>query len=402
MKEHREVVVVGAGPAGTATATLLARRGHDVLLLDESTFPRDKICGEALSPGAWPVLEALGAVDTVTGLGPRLIRGMRLSSPDGSGFVGRYPADRAPGLAVRRMLLDHALLDLAGRSGVEVRQGHRVTALLRAAGDSGAVTGVVSESQGVRQEWGARVVVGADGRRSVVARKLGLLREAARRQRFAVRGHWSGMQGLEDLGEMHVRGRAYCGVAPLPEGLANVTFVVDAREMKATRGDNLEAFYRRRLRTGWPELAERLAAACLVAAPRAIGPLTLECSRAAFPGGLLVGDSAGFFDPFTGEGMTLALRSAEMAARAAHQSLVGTPSGLAAYEVERTAATRGKFLFNRLVQRVVSWPGLANHVARRLGTRPALADRFVQIAGDHLPARSAVDLPTLWALLAGR
>src|SRR5439155_603858 len=99
----------------------------------------------------------------------------------------------------------------------------------------------------------ARLVIGADGRRSVVARRLGLLREHPRLRKFAVRGYWSGMEGLEERGQMHVGGGGYCGVAPLSASEANVTFVVDRPEMAAARGE-LEGFYRRTLRR-WPWIA---------------------------------------------------------------------------------------------------------------------------------------------------
>src|SRR5262245_46835925 len=207
------------------------------------------------------------------------------------------------------------------------------------------------------------------------------------------------MEALGERGEMHVGGRGYCGIAPLSATGANVTFVVDRRDMSAAGGD-LRAFYLERLGR-WPRVRERLDRARLLGAPRAIGPLALEARRLTFPGGLLVGDAAGFYDPFTGEGVTLALRSAALAAevvdRALQQPVVGD---LSAYDDRRAAATRDKFLFNRLVQRIVAWPALSNLLARRLARRPRLADRLVGVAGDFVPARDALRLGFLWELLA--
>ncbi len=393
----RDVVVVGGGPAGSALAALLARRGHDVLLLDAARFPRDKVCGEALSPEAWGLLAGMGAADSVRALAPHPLRGMRLVAPDATAFRGHY-GERA-GLAVRRLALDAVLLRAAAAAGAEVRQGWRVTRLVR---EGGAVVGVEAEAGGEARVVRARFVAGADGRRSVVARGLGLLREHPSMRRFAVRGHWEGMQALEDLGEMHVAAGAYCGIAPLSTTLANVAFVVDRLEMAGAGGD-LEGFYRRTLKRRWPALAERLEAARLVDPPRAVGPLALECSAAAAPGALLLGDAAGFYDPFTGEGVTLALRGAQIAAEALGTALArpssAPPLRLVAYERARAAATRDKFRFNRLLQSAVGWPSAANAIARRLARRPDLADRLVGVAGDLVPARAALGPRFLWELL---
>jgi flavin-dependent dehydrogenase len=164
--------------------------------------------------------------------------------------------------------------------------------------------------------------------------------------------------------------------------------------MAGAAGD-LDGFYRDSLRRRWSQLAERLATARLEGPARAIGPLALQSRAVAAPGVVLLGDAAGFYDPFTGEGITLALRSAELAAEALEQAF-SAPSGAASlprlrgYERSRDEATRDKFLFNRLLQLVVDRPLLANAAARRLARRSDLADHLVGIAGDFVPARTAL------------
>ena len=376
MERVRDVVVVGGGPAGSTTARRLAERGLDVLLLDEAGFPRDKVCGEALSPGAWRLLEASGAAPALRLAGARPIAGMRLVAPDGTSFAGRYGGGTAFGFSLERRILDALLLERARDAGVDVQERRRVCGLVR---EGEQVTGVQLDG-GIQR---ARLVIGADGRRSVVARSLGLLREARWPRRFAVRGHWDGMQGLTPFGEMHVGGGGYCGVAPLTGGRANVAFVLPQHAMHAAGGD-LEGFYRARLRA-WPRVWERLAGARLVAAPRAIGPLALESRQSWAPGVMLVGDAAGFFDPFTGEGICAALQAAEPAAEIGQAYLQGQAS-LNDYGRAHRTLVRRKFLFNRAVQAMIARETVADLAARALARLPRVADTLVDMAGDWIPA----------------
>jgi flavin-dependent dehydrogenase len=343
----------------------------------------------------------LGVDGAVRDLSPHPLRGMRLVAPDGTSFFGAYAGGRDSGFAVRRLHLDAALLRRTRDAGVDVREGVPVADL---AWGPGGVTGVVAETAQGRRTVRARVVVGADGRRGRVARGLGL-REHPSFRRFALRGYWQGMEGLGEHGEMHVAEGGYCGIAPLAPGRANVAFVIGRPEMAGAAGDR-ERFYRETLRRRWPALAERLQHATLEGEPAAIGPLALEASRVSVAGAVLVGDAAGFYDPFTGEGVTLALRTAELAAEEIDRALRREPAADGAglvtrYANRRHAATHHKFRLNRLLQRVVHWPGLADAVAHRLARRPDLADELVGIAGDFIPARRALGPRFLFELLRG-
>jgi len=395
--EEREVVVVGGGPAGSATALLLKRRGCDVLLLDAARFPRDKVCGESVSPAAWPLFDVLGVAPALEALRPHPVRGMRVVSPDGTSFTGRYPAAERAGFALRRTVLDSLLLEAARRAGVEVREGVRVSAPWL---EAGRVVGVrPDDSQSPAPPIAARLVIAADGRTSRLGHALGLLRQDRRLSKFAVRGHWSDVEGLVELGEMHVAPGGYCGVAPLSPREANIAFVLDRTDLRPAAGD-LAGFYEGTIQSRWPRLAERLWHARLQAPARVVGPLAVTTRHPWYPGLLLVGDSAGFLDPFTGEGITLALKGAQLATLAGQRALAcGSTDDLSEYERAREAATREKYRLNRLLLELIAWPALANLAAHRLARRPDLADQLVGIAGDFLSPRSALSASFWWGLL---
>src|SRR5215203_3684864 len=174
-----QVIIVGGGPAGSATAFHLARQGIDVVVLDRARFPRDKPCSEYMSPQASRILNDLGVLQRVEDAGAAHLAGMRVRAPNGTSFHGRY-ADverhhgfRDRGLALRRTILDGLLLDRAREVGARVREGVRVMSLAHA---GGRVVGVeVLDGHGAPRMLSASLVIGADGLRSIVSRRLGLV-----------------------------------------------------------------------------------------------------------------------------------------------------------------------------------------------------------------------------------
>jgi flavin-dependent dehydrogenase len=387
-----DVIVVGAGPAGAATATLLCERGLDVVVLDRAAFPRPKLCGEYLSPESARILDRLGVLKTIDAAGAVPLTGMRITAPDGTVLDARYRAcgDRAPyrghALALLRSTLDAILVDRLRALPVDLREGVRVTDLII---DGDRVAGVETlDADGRRDAIRAPLVVGADGRASVVAHRLGC-RHAHRLRRMALVTYVTGLSECRDVGEIFVDPPDYAILNPVAPDRVNMSLVVPLAHVGPWRG-RLPAFFASRVKQ-LRHLARRVAGAEPVTPIEAMGPLAYRVSAPGHGGVLLVGDAAGFYDPLTGEGVFAALRGAELAAAAAARALRRgdvSVAGLDDYRQARRAAFTDKQRFTRALQFVIGHRRLANATAHLLARRPDLLDRTLGVVGDYVPPRS--------------
>ena len=394
--------VVGAGPAGATTALLLARAGLSVVLVDRTRFPRDKPCAEYLSPATTEILERLGGnlLDAVEGVPHAKLSGMKVVAPDGTAMCGRFRAGPRPySFALPRTAFDPLLLSAAARAGAVVRERMTVEDLVW---DRGAVAGFVARSPaGHRTTHRTRVVIGADGLRSVVARRLGLIRHSPP-ERIAFAAHVADVQGMDGVGELHVSDRGYVGLGPVGGGITTVALVLPLRQVRASGRDYRREFFAELER--FPGLAGRFDPRRLVRQVLATGPFAQWARTAVVPGALLVGDAADFFDPFTGQGIHSAMRGAELAAQAL-VPVLATSRGPVAVEALRPYARarrrtfRGKWLLERLIGLGVGSPALTNRVVSRLAQRPELADLLVGATGNIVPAARVLAAGVLARLL---
>jgi menaquinone-9 beta-reductase len=389
-----DVLIAGAGPAGSATATHLSRAGHRVLVVDRAAFPREKPCSEYMSPEAVRLLDRLGVVADLERAGAQPIDGTRVVAPRGSSLVGRFSETevrpyRSAGLGVSRWILDQRLVDCARAAGAEVRERTTVEELLY---ESGGVAGVVvRNASGLRESIRARVVIGADGLRSVVARRVGRRRHGLP-ARVGFVAHVADVAGLDGITEMHVSDHGYVGLNRIAADTANVALVVPRQVAAAARGDVNRFFFamvdqfagvRGRVRR------ERLVRQVLVT-----GPFAAWSGRVVANGALLVGDAADFFDPFTGEGIGTALRGAELAAHSISTALAlpgpVTAASLQPYRLARRAAFLGKWAVERLVGYGMLVPALFDRAVGRLERR-GLSHTFIGVTGDYVPARAVLN-----------
>lgn len=395
-----DVAVVGAGPAGAATATHLARAGLSVVLVDRAVFPRDKPCAEYLSPAAEPLLRKLGALDGIEDANPGRLHGFRVFAPNGRMFQGDFAATLdatgatlyETGLAVPRLQLDATLVTIARRAGAEFRADWRLARLERDPGRGLWSLFPVSEAPPVC----ARLLVAADGVHSTVARRLGL-HVASRVRKVALVAHLRGISGLTAYGEMHVAGRRYVGLAPLEPStrgdLCNVAMVIDeGRDGRQLVRQRPDAFLRSALET-FPRLRGRAEHATIVRKVLTTSGIRVRARRFSGNALLLVGDASGYYDPFTGEGIYRALRGAELAAEVALSALIAgdlSSQALAAYDASQRLEFRGKRTIEAIIQAAVQVPSLMDHIAQRLERHKAMADTVVAVTGDFCPASSVL------------
>lgn len=374
-----DVLVVGAGPAGALAAWRLASRGVRVMLVDREQFPRHKLCGDTLNPGAVALLRSLplgdGPVETALPLAGMLVTGphARVEARYGDDITGR---------AIERRVFDQWLLSRAIAAGVQFED--RVTVkgpITNSANAEACVRGVKATLHGSRREIeiAARMTLAADGRSSAIARALGLAWYPKAPRRWAFGTYASGVTGTLDLGEMHIRGKKYIGVAPLSNDLCNVCVVTGRPPSGRLALDVVKAELQ-----ADPELSQRFARARFEAQVAVLGPLAVRSKSCGVNGVLLAGDAAGFVDPMTGDGLHLAMKGALLAADEMF-NVLQTGDGTSAVrrlESARAKAIGQKLRFNRMLRRLVETPAAVGAAGWAARVVPSAVRWAVRYAGD--------------------
>jgi flavin-dependent dehydrogenase len=393
-----DVAVVGGGPAGSLTAMLLAGLGHEVVLLERAPAWRWRACGVFSSPAGVAALRRLGVAEADLARVARPLRAMRVETRRGTRFGLTYGgssalADSAVGFD--REALDPHLLALARAAGADVREG-AAAARLALDAPPGPASLTLAGGDAIR----ARVVVGADGIRSLVARTAGVARRTALGPRAALTFH------LPDPGwgpgaRMVVIEDGYVGLAPVPRDRLNVGIVLGRSWFGALRREGAGPVARgilARLPDVAPEGRDGVEPLDRVAGTT---PLGHAVARRAGADWLLVGDAAGFLDPFTGEGLHRAIVSAELAAEVVDAVLAGRPRiSLVDYDRAMRERFATKDLVSRVVQAFLGRPALFEYAARRLAARERVRETMGLVIGDLAPASRVLDPRYLAALLA--
>ena len=389
--------MIGAGPAGSAAALFLARAGYDVVLLDRAAFPRDKPCGEYLTPGAVRLLrDDLGVL-------PSLMAGgaARLTRETVVPHRARAWSGATDALACPRTVTDKVLRDAAQAAGARVIEGVNVRRIVRGADGIKGAAG--SGNDGVEREFRAGVTVGADGTRSLLAREMGVVRPIPRLQRLALVTHYQAGHASPDAAvTMHLprdRSDACCGVGAAcgPDGTRNVNIVVPTSEAPRMAGRR-QAYFEERLRLSFPQVWERVQGAAPVGPLHSVGCFGHHTTHATDDGAVLVGDAATFINPFTGEGVFFALRGAQLAAQTVGAALArGDVSrhALGAYDAARRTELLPRYRLCDAVQRVVHSPALLGWASERLRRSEPLTETLLRTIGDLARPADLFSLATL-------
>lgn len=335
MQYDYDIVIVGSGPSGATCALYARRRGLKALLIDRETFPRDKICGDAISGKSVKYLQELGLLAALEQSPQRQATGVTFSSPNGTlvtiPFTPRAAARKRFGYVCRRKVFDNLLFQ-AAKKQVETREGFAVTGLLR---ENGRVIGVIGgNGRSSAESITAKVVVGADGYKSTVARQTGIYEHDPRHWVVATRAYYRGIAGLTSNIEIHFVKDilpGYFWIFPLEDGLANVGIGMLHCELKKRRISLRDAhlaatttdFFRERF-----ENAERVTP---IAGWNL--PVGSKQRRAFGDGFILLGDAAGLIDPFSGEGIGNGMCSGEIAARVLAEICAGEDFSARALQV---------------------------------------------------------------------
>jgi flavin-dependent dehydrogenase len=369
--QYFDVAIVGAGPAGCASAITLAQLGYEVVLIDRAIFPRDKLCGDFVNPINWPVLQQLHVSEDVLGRRHAKITRFRITSADGAQATSPLPADggRQFGLGLRRCDLDHALLERAKSSAVTVNEGSQVKKIAR---HSGGWT-VEIERCGERASLRAKILVGADGRYSQLAQRLGL--RPGRQPGFVgFQIQLTQVPSVRDSVEIHQFAGGYAGLVRIDEDTVNLCFTVNQALLgKPVSYPSLrQNFFWRN-----PFLRELLASGEPASELRSVWPVYFKARQCFGEGFILVGDAARVTEPVTGQGIFLALRSGQLGARTIEEALRQGIS-LSQYDRACRAEFGARLRLNHLIGALAHSSRLLAPLIRFLGRRSEILQMLVK------------------------
>jgi flavin-dependent dehydrogenase len=368
-----DVIIAGAGPAGSSAAIHLARNNQRVLLVEQKKFPRAKLCGEFISPECRRHFDILGVADAMTNSDPASItetvfysaRGHHVTIPS-SWFGGR------PALGLSRAVMDDVLLKQAQACGVEVIEGATITEPIL---DNNIVRGITLKINGDEQHHTAPLTIDATGRARILTRKLHAGERKSKAKLIAFKAHLRNTRVASGACEIYFYRDGYGGLSSIEGDVSNLCFIISAEQVKRHHSNPdlvMRELVMKNYRAAYTLEHAQPASEWLSASWERFGRQQPSPAK----GLLAIGDAAAFIDPFTGSGMLLAFESGELVANviSRHKEELDASSLAADY----TAEYLRKF-DSRL--RISGW-------LRRAAFKPRLAGMGIALCGASKHFRS--------------
>src|SRR5213080_4102815 len=344
-----DAAIVGGGPAGSTCAAFCAAAGLRTLVLEREKFPREKVCGDCINPAGWPVLQRLELEEEIRNCPHASLDAVEFIAIGGQKLRIDLPRGDNSEIAIKRSLFDHLLLNRARTLGAEIREETTLIGLDRTAAKNWRI-------DIVRETFAARVVVGADGRNSTVARLRNLL-PRPERERVALQAHIPLPRDFGNRIVLQFLPEGYSGQAPVNDNELNLCLVGTPPTISSLRN--------------WAEREFNLSTEQTW---RTITPLTRAPVPVAHENLFFIGDAARVVEPFTGEGIYYALRSGELAANAIVKIIRGEDWQCAIRKFTRAhrAMYRGRLWINRLARAAVLSPKPASGFLQVARFRPTI------------------------------
>jgi len=312
-----DAIIIGGGPAGSSAAISLAQSGASVLVVEEKRMPREKLCGEFITPECFPSLERFGVMDRMLAAGAQKLTRVSLITSNGNSVqthISTMSGDAPWAMSLSRARFDQILIDRAREAGAECIEG---VAVKNCSFEGGLPSGVeaLSLSDGKKVHFKARFIVDASGRNSrlMVGKRE---RVAGRRgsRLYALKAHLRGVESTGESVELFFFPQGYGGLARVEDDLVNLCFIVDEQTLKTAGGDPARVIETSLMNNRLAR--KRLRNASVVGKWYSAGPLTFGRRRLTRNGVIAIGDASGMIDPFTGTGIQIAVRTGELAADA--------------------------------------------------------------------------------------
>jgi geranylgeranyl reductase family protein len=373
-----DIAIAGAGPAGCAAAITLARRGYAVALIDKEQFPREKLCGDFVSPINRPILRELGVEQEILARKHEKVRSFRMTSDSGERAEIAFSSSgdgSLYGIGLSRFDFDYTLVQKAVGAGATLLQGRRLRRLKKEfCGWRLAV-----DDAGGGEELHARLLIGADGRNSWVAHHLGLVRPAMMRGKAAgLQLRLTGSGEVAGAVEIHLFPGGYAGLVGLGDKTVNLCLAIEIDRLPK---ENKISFLLEHCLPQNPYLKAFLIRSRWTGEERSAYPVYFRPRRCCGDSFLLVGDAARVNEPVTGEGIYFALRSGQLAAATIDRAFARedfSEAALQPYERECTGAFRRRRGMNALIRFLIYRPALLGPLIRLAARRSRWLDSVVR------------------------